>query len=355
MNRVLVVLPNWLGETLFATPFLRALRRAHPDAFLATLGWPQCREVLRHNPQVNAHVDYEERGRHRSLAGQWRLVQWLRHQRFDTAFILRKSLSRSLLLALAGIPHRIGFANAKSGWLLTRRVALPEGRRHKASTYFPLLEAMGVAPPEALAEYVVNAEEREAARTLLGAHRLLSGGPLVLLHPGANWGHKRWAPERFAQLGDRLITGPQARVALTGAAGDVELARSISQHMRHPAVVLAGRTTLRELAACLAQARLFVSNDTGVLHIASALATPLVALYGPTSPALTGPLGDPRRMRVIHHPDCCPEIPCYRPEHPAHLGMDSISVDEVYQVATNLLGQGREGGRSAEFGVRSAE
>ena len=169
MNRILVVLPNWLGETLFATPFLRALRRAQPEAFLATLGWPQCRDVLRHNPQVNALLDYEERGAHRGPAGQWRLVQALRAQRFDTAFILRKSLSRSLLLLLAGIPHRIGFANAKSGWLLTRRVAPPQGTRHKASTYFPLLEAAGIAPPEARTEYVVSAQERTAARELLEA------------------------------------------------------------------------------------------------------------------------------------------------------------------------------------------
>ena len=97
MERILVVLPNWFGETLFATPFLRALRQQQPQAFIATLGWPLCREALLHNPNVDALIDYEELGGHRSLSGKWSLIRALRAQRFDAAFVLRKSLSRSIL------------------------------------------------------------------------------------------------------------------------------------------------------------------------------------------------------------------------------------------------------------------
>ena len=103
--------------------------------------------------------------------------------------------------------------------------------------------------------------------------------------------------------------------------------------------VLTGKTTLRQLAACLEQVSLVVSNDTGVLHIASALNRPVVALYGPTSPAITGPLGDPARTVVIHHPTCCPHIPCYQPQHPGYPGMESITVDEVYDASVTLLEQ----------------
>ena len=355
MNRILVVLPNWYGETLFATPFLRALRGARDDAFIATLGWPQCRAVLQHNPHVNQLIDYEEQGRHRGVVGAWRLVRELRQHRFDAAFILRRSLSRTLLVALAGVPVRIGFDNAKSGWLLTRRVAPASLPRHKALTYLPLLTAMGAEPVAGTCEYVVDAQERETARGLLTQHQLLDGRPFIILHPGANWFHKRWAPERFAALGDRLSTEQGAHVAITGGPDDVALAQSIVQRMRAPATVLAGRTTLRAPAACLAQAQLVVSNDTGVLHIAAALRTPIVALFGPTSPALTGPLGDPQRMVVIHHAACCPRVPCYQPAQPAHPGMDSITVDEAYEAAVALLGHGTRGGRSSEFGVRSSE
>ena len=339
MNRILVVLPNWFGETLFATPFLRALHRQRPAARVATLGWPQCRDVLLHNPHVHELLDYDERGAHRGLFAKWRLAGALRARRFDTAFILRRSLSRSLLLVLARIPVRVGFANAKSGWLLTRAVAPPVGGApvHKAATYLRLLDAVGLSGREAGGfDYIVDEAERRMARALLQG--LPEGdGPPVILHPGANWDHKRWAPERFAALGDRLAETRGARIGITGAPNDRPLVEAIRHRMRQPALGLAGRTSLRELGACLERAQLVVANDTGVLHIAAALRRPLLALYGPTSPALTGPLGGAPRTVVLHHPDCCPRVPCYRPHHPSHPGMEAITVDEAYAAACQLL------------------
>ncbi|MDP3722158.1 MAG: lipopolysaccharide heptosyltransferase II [Candidatus Omnitrophota bacterium] len=340
MERILVVLPNWFGETLFATPVLRALRQHRPRAFLATLGRPQCREVLLHNPHVDDYLVYDEQGLHQSLAGKWRLTRTVRARAFTTAFILRKSLSRSLLLFLAGIPIRVGFDNPKSGWLLTHRVPARVQPTHKASAYFPLVEVVGVPPPEGGYDYRVSDEERRAAQAFLSARQLLNGRALVVLHPGANWPHKRWPTERFAALGDQLVEAQRAQIALTGGADDVELAGAVARRMRHPATVLAGQTTLRECAACVEQAQVVVSNDTGLLHVAAALGRPLVALYGPTSPRLTGPLGDPRRTVVLHHPDCCPSVPCYQPERPPHPGMSAISVDEAYEAASDLLKEG---------------
>lgn len=336
MKRILVVLPNWYGETLFATPFLRALRQQRPEAFIATLGWPQCRGILLHNPHVNELLDYEERGVHRTLRGKWGLVRALRARRFDTAFILRNSLSRTVLMAAAGISTRVGFANPKSGWLLTRR-ACPATAQHKAASYLPLLEVVGLSATHGPYDYVVSDGERRAAQALLGWRHVSSGRPLVILHPGANWPHKRWAPDRFAALGDRLAATHAVDLAITGAPDDRPLAETIAQRMRAPATVLAGRTTLRELAGCLSHAALVVSNDTSIVHIAAALGRPLVALYGPTSPRLTGPLGDAHQMRILHHDDCCPRIPCYQPDRPPHPGMDRITVDEAYDAACQLL------------------
>lgn len=340
MNRILVTLPNWYGETLFTTPLLRALRQHMPTAFIATLGRPQCKEVLLQNPHINEFLDYDERGAHRSLSGKWQVVSTLRERRFDAAFILRKSLSRSVMLCAAGIPTRVGFANPKSGWLLTHRVPAAGAARHKASTYLPFLEAVGLSVLAGPYEYTVSDEERQVARQWLSAARSENGRPVVVLHPGANWPHKRWAPERFAALGDRLVESQRVQVVITGGPADAPLADAVKHRMRHPAVSLAGQTTLRQLAAVLEQAQLIVSNDTGILHVAAALRRPVVALYGPTSPLLTGPLGEPQRIAVVHHADCCPHVPCYQPDHPPHAGMNAIGVDEVYQAACQLLGQG---------------
>ncbi len=359
MNRILVVLPNWFGETLFATPFLRCLRQQRPEAFIATLGWPQCREVLLGNSSVDELIDYDEAATHRTLSGKRNLIRSLRSHRFDTVFILRKSLSRTLLAWLAGIPQRIGFANAKSGWLLTRRIAPPslplprllhkswdmrqtdlasnQATWHKARSYLALLgQNSSLSMAIRGYDYVVSDQERTAARDLLKTQEV-DGHPFIVLHPAANWAHKRWPAERFSALGDRLLTERSVMVVVTGGRDDVALADSVRTVMRQPVCMLAGRTSLRVLAACLEQAQLVVSNDTGVLHIAAALHRPLLALYGPTSPFLTGPLGDSHSISVLHHPDCCPSIPCYAPEQPPHPGMSSISVDEAARAAMQLL------------------
>jgi len=348
MSRILVVLPNWFGETLFTTPFFRALRQRRPHAFIAALGWPRCHDVLRHNPRINELLAYDERGAHRGLGGWWRLITTLRRHHFETAVILRRSLSRTVLLCLAGIPQRIGFANAKSGWLLTEAVPLPLAPQHKALSYLSLLAAFpsttdaahgnGIGQETHRCEYVVTDAERQQARQWLAAEGIASPRPLVILHPGANWPHKRWAPASFAAAGDQLAQAHAARIVITGGPEDVALADSVRRQMRHPAMVLAGRTTFRQLAACLSYAQLVISNDTGVLHLAAALARPIVALYGPTSPTLTGPLGDRRTTTVLHHPDCCPRVPCVEPEQPPHPGMGSITVDEVVAAASQLLG-----------------
>lgn len=339
-ERWLVVLPNWFGETLFATPFLKALRQQRPGAFIATLGWPQCREVLCGSPFVDECLDYDERGRHRTMAGKWRLIRELRRHRFDTAFILRKSLSRTALVWAAGIPRRVGWGVRKSGWLLTHRVLVHPQPRHKALTYLPLLGAVGLQAAAAPYEYTVSPAERQDARAVLaGLGAFEAGRPLVVLHPGANWPHKRWAPERFAAVGDRLAERHRARVLITGGPDDAALAASVRAGMRQPALLLAGQTTLRQLAACLEQAALIIAGDTGVLHIAAALRRPVVALYGPTAPSLTGPLGDPRRLAILHHADSCPHIPCYQPDRPPHPGMQALSVDEVADAASRLLSE----------------
>lgn len=340
MQRILVVLPNWYGETLFTTPFLRALRAQRPGAFIAALGWPQCRDVLLHNPRINAILTYDEQGADRSLLEKWRLAAWLRAQRFGLAYILRPSLSRTLLMVLAGIPQRVGFDTRKSGWLLTHRIRLAAAAGHKAVSYLRLLAC--VSDPGSLVpyEYFVGLEERQRVDELL-PHAQRSGPPLTVLHPGANWPHKRWAAERFAELGDRLAQAGSTHIVLTGASEDVSAVQAIAQRMRHPPRVLAGQTTLRQLGACLERASLVISNDTGVLHLAAALGRPLIGLYGPTAPMLTGPLGDPAKTIVLHHPDCCPQVPCYHPDRPPHPGMDSISVEEVYAAAMQLLEENR--------------
>src|SRR3989338_2129529 len=341
-ERILVVMPNWFGETLFATPMLRALRSAQPQAFIAALGVPRAAEVLKGNPCLDAFIPFETSG------FGLRMLRHLRRLRCDTALVLRRSLTRTAPLCAAGIPRRIGFANRKSGWLLTEGVKPPDGSLHKAQTYFALMGPLGSRADGAARpyEYHLTREERHEAAVIFGAHGVGRDQPVAILHPGANWFHKRWPAERFARGADQLADFRRCRIVLTGSPEDRPLAQAIEQALIAKPVNLVGRTTVRQLAACLELADVVVSNDTGVVHLACALGRRVVALYGPTLPAVTGPLGDPTRTVVIHHPGCCPSIPCVNPNHPGHPGMEAISVEEVCDAVKELLAREKgEGGR----------
>jgi lipopolysaccharide heptosyltransferase II len=283
------------------------------------------------------------------------LIGRLRALRLTMAFILRRSLTRTMMTALANIPRRVGFANLKSGWLLTHRVRAPQAPLHKAQTYLRLLAPFGTVESPGRYEFYLSQAERTQAAAWLREQGMPDGKPMVILHPGANWTHKRWSPERFAELANRLSQERPLSLIVTGGPDDLPLVQAIRSRLTQRPIVLAGAASFRQLAARLERADLVVSNDTGVLHVASALNRPIVGLYGPTSPTLTGPLGDPERTALIHHPGCCPEVPCYDPHHPGYPGMDAILVDEVYAAAVTLLEQRPKMREAAAPDVRGAE
>ncbi len=340
LQRVLVVLPNWVGDTLLATPVLRVVRQAHPRAFLATFGAPVCREVLAGNPHLDAQLVYDERGADRSLRARFALLRALRAQRFDTAFLLRRSLSRTLLLWLAGIRARVGYDEGRGRWLLTHRMPPPVTPVHRAEQYLGLVRALGMTAAVDGCDFVVAADQQQRMDQWLA--RVRPAGDrrtLVALNTGANWPHKRWPEERFAALAQRVQRELDAAVVLTGGPRDGALAQRIAAGVVPPPLSAAGVTTsLQELGALFRRCAVVVSNDSGPMHVAAGLRVPLVALFGPTAPSLTGPYGR-GPWTVLHHPDCCPQVPCYHAGPPAHPGMASITVDEVFDAVAARLQQ----------------
>jgi len=328
-ERWLVVTPNWFGDCLFATPVFRALRRHHPEAYLAVLTVPRCREVLDGNPYVDEAILYDEDGRDRGLIGKLALIASLRRHRFDAVVILRRSLSRTLLLTLAGIPRRIGYAAARNRWLLTLRVPEPRGPIHRADYYLGLLEALRLPVDRSGCDFVVHEADRAVIASLLAEQPGSNHQPLVVLNPGGNWEHKRWPAEAYAALGGRLMCDCGAAIALTGAPSDAELVQSIAARLPRPALIAAGRTTLRQAGALCQRADLIISNDSGPLHVAAAVGANVVGLFGPTTPALTGPPLGPR-VRLLAGSIGCP-VPCYRLWCPVNLCMRQVTPDEVVE------------------------
>ena len=334
-KRILIVNVNWVGDVIFSTPFIRAVREAYPVAYIACLLHPRCSQMLESNRRLNEIIIYDEEGAHKSLFGKWKLIQELRKKNFDTAFLLHRSFTKALITYLAGIKERIGYPTKSRGWILTKAVEEPDEELHKVEYFLNIARAAGMRPKDVSYEFFVEDHDREYAAGLLQRSGVLAGDRVVVLCPGGNWDPKRWAPENFAKLGDLLVKKFGARIVLAAAKKDTLLAEEIDHMMKSPVVVAAGKTSLRQLGALLERASLVIANDTGPMHMAVAVGVKTIALFGPTSPAITGPYGKGDYTVISRHEKC--EVPCYDVTCTDNACMQAITVEDVLAAATGML------------------
>lgn len=339
---ILVYSPSWIGDSVMALAALRSLRAHYPAAKLTVLAKPWVEELYQGCEAVDASFRFDAKGAHAGPRGFVRLVRALSRSRFDVAVLFPNAFRAAAVVRAAGIPERWGYGTDGREWLLTRSVP-PAPRpfgRHQTHYYLDLLRALGIcstAPPNIGLSTTPSMAER--ATKLLQTSGWHLGEPLVGLHPGAtNSSAKRWAPERYALVGDRLADELGARVVLLGGPNEVVLAEEIRSRMQKPSLCLAGETSLGELMGVLESLAILVTNDSGPMHLAAALGVPTVAIFGPTDERETGPLG--RNARVVRKQVEC--SPCLHKECPTdHRCMRRVQVDEVCQVVMELLeGQG---------------
>ncbi|WP_447973287.1 putative lipopolysaccharide heptosyltransferase III [Nitrospira sp. Kam-Ns4a] len=337
MKNILIIKLRYIGDVLLATPVLRALRDGFPATRLTMLVNRGTEDVLRHNPDLD-DVLVVERGR---LGAQLRFARDLRRRRFDVVVDLTDADRSALLARLTGAPIRIGFNEERRwrGLLYTAVVPERPATEHRVDHDLAALRLLGLAPKTAPLVLRTAPGDDEAAGRILAEAGVPPDGsqPLVLFQPGARYWFKAWPVERFAELADRLAERCGCRVLIGGSAADRPTAEAIRARARSAPAVLAGRTTLLELVAVLKRCALFVGNDNGPMHMAAALGIPVVALFGPSDPAVWGPRGN--RAEVLYKGlDCrrCFHPSCVRGEESC---MKLISVDEVFAAATKLLGQ----------------
>lgn len=334
-KKILIVNVNWVGDVIFSTPFIRAVREANPDAYIACLLHPRCAEVLEGNPRLNEVIFYHEETRHKTLAGKLRLVAELRRRRFNMAFILHRSFTKALLVFLSGIRERIGYATKNRAFLLTKAVEEPAEELHKVEYFLNIARAAGIPARDASYEFFIQDSDRHFTKDLLAKSSVGDKTLIVVICPGGNWNPKRWPKESFALLSDALIERFGVKVVISGAIKDVGLADEIKRLMKNEPIVTCGRTSLKGLAALLERADLVVANDTGPMHIAVAMKARVIALFGPTSPKITGPYGR-GNYKVISRNDSC-DIPCYDFSCNDNRCMAAISVEDVLREAETML------------------
>jgi heptosyltransferase-2 len=320
-ERIVVRAPNWLGDAVLSLAAVRDLRRNFPSARIEVLARPAVAPLYDAVTEVDGT---------RSSRGTRADADTIRSA-FDVGLLLTNSFGSALALRLAGVPERWGDATDGRGPLLTRRAPVPGAVRGRSQVYYyrAMLAGVGLrvsAGPETGLR--APAEWQDAAEKRLGP------GDWIGLNPGAAFGPaKRWPAARFAAAGDRLADRTGAQVAILGSPSERPLADAVAAAMRHPARVLAGETTLPELVGVLSRLRVLVTNDSGPMHVASALGTPVAAIFGPTNPLETAPVG---AARLVSEPVYC--APCGLRACPIdHRCMTRVTADRVAAAAEELI------------------
>jgi heptosyltransferase-3 len=337
MRSVLIIKLRYIGDVLLATPTVRAIKAARPDVRVTMMVNRGTEDVLSGNPDMDEIVILDKG----SLAAQWRFIAGLRRRRFDTVIELTDGDRSAFLSWISGAPVRIGF-NDEHRWrgrCYTQVIQPVPGMRHRIDRDLEVLKPINIQAGSKDLQLWLTPEEEDSADQLLDQLGVQRSQSIVMLQPGARYWFKAWPPERFAELADRLMSQYGYQVLIGGSDQDIDLAQQIQQMAKSRLIIMAGRTTIKQFAAIAKKSALFIGSDSGAMHIASAVGTPVVALFGPSSPREWGPRGGP--VEVLYKElDCrsCFHPTCTRGEQNC---MRLITIDEVMMAAAGLMGRAR--------------
>lgn len=330
IKKILIRATNWIGDAVLTTPAIAAIQQSFPQARITVLAKPSVAELLMGNPFIHEVMVYQSRGRHRGLLGKLKLILDIREKRFDVAILLQNAFEAALLTFLAGIPQRYGYATDGRACLLTFPVPVEKEaiEIHQRDYYLDLLKPIDVAVNSKRLVLAVTSDEEKEAWDRLKQNHIQRSDLIIGINPGSTYGTaKRWAPERFAALMDRLVADVNAKVLIFGGPEEEEIAKEICDRMHQKQILLTGKTSIRQLMALIKQCKLFITNDTGPMHIANAFGVPIVAIFGSTNPRTTSPAQP--GFRLVRKGVSC--SPCLLRTCPIdHRCMDWITIDEVY-------------------------
>jgi len=338
IRRMLIRSTNWIGDAIMTTPAIRAIRKNFPHTHITLLAKPWVVPVFQYSPHVDHIMIYDSNAYHAGLKGKISLIQDIRDQNFDASILLQNAIEAAIITSLAGIKRRVGFNTDARGLLLTHGVPISKAikRIHQTSYYVQMLESVGIQNSGLDLELFLGLADRLSAYRRLQKINPSPDIRWIGMNPSATYGSaKQWFPKRFAQLADRIARNHHAGILIFGGPKDQKLGERVCEMMQTPAVNLAGQTSLGMAMALIQKCHAFITNDSGLMHIACALQTPLVAIFGSTNPITTGPIG--KNSQIVQVKTPC--SPCLLTECPKkyHICMDAVSVDMVYQKVEAML------------------
>lgn len=335
-NRIVIFAREHLGDIVCTIPALRAIRRRFPNARITLEAGEKTLGLLQRCPYVD-HL--WARPTHQGLGGKLKFIWRLRQGRFDMAIILDNSNDMVLHAYLGGIPKRYGIRKNKFFRLFTASVPFDPSKHEMLDHLREVVELVGCDTSDWRLELFPDESAFESARQILQSEGWTGGRPLIGFNPGASEVHRRWFPERFTEVAERLLQQTGGQVVILGAKEERELGQQIACRMQAKPCLLTGKLTLDELIAVLSFLDILVTNDSGPMHLAAAVGTPVVALFGFTDPRRTGPLGN--HHILIRKVNDCPTCTHYRCTQ-QRACMSLIEVEEVVQAVLTILRSSNE-------------
>jgi heptosyltransferase-2 len=329
VRRILVRGVNWVGDTVLTYPAVQQLKTLFPHSHLTILVSSPLVDLWKTFPYVNEIIPLQKKKGIGSFWEDLNISRSLKERNFDLSVILPRSFRSAFQIYLARIPIRIGYQDEGRSFFLTNGIHRTKEvlGSHRVHYFQKLIEPLGKVESPTTPRIFLREEDRRWAEQVLTDLNLLDGRPLIGMNPGATYGlAKCWYPGRFGELGKRLCEKWKATLLLFGKEEEKSIAEETLRLLGNGGADLTGKTNLLQLAALLERCHLLVTNDTGTMHVATAVGTPVVALFGSTDPSVTGPWGD---GHVVVRKDV-PCSPCLKRVCPTdHRCMELITVDEV--------------------------
>ena len=314
MKKILVFSFSFIGDAVLSTTVIQPLRAHFPDAHITFLVGPRAFDLLATEPNIDATLVYDNRGKHTGWRGRLRLIKTLRRDKFDLVVNLRDSLTARCI----GAEH----------WGMVRG----ESNRHAVTRYLEVLQRHGIDTTDAHPHLQLTEDEQTMARCFLTEAGITSERLLIGMHPGGNWEYKLWRAKNYALVANALCKAQNAAILLFAGPNERELQKQVSELMDVPPIFVK-TDNLRHLAALIAACDVYIGNDTGPMHIASAVDTPVVALFGSTNHIRSGPYGE--KHSVVQSGIELGCNPCHPGRHPGGCGagscavIDGITVEQV--------------------------
>lgn len=326
-ERILVVEPNWLGDVIFTTPAFKAIKEHYPNSFLGVVVARRCAPILKNNPYIDKIYELDEKKEEKSIFAKIAFIRKIRSEQFNRSFFFHRSFTKTLLIFLAGVKKRTGYAYQKRRRLLNDRIiTITKDSVHKQNYYLNILEKSGIKITDLNCKvYIQNktiSSKRKTSKCLIG------------INPFSNWPPKDWPLANYKKLLEILLNNNFDTLFLITSAKKSEKIKETFKKLKNNVVDLSGKTTLSQLASLYSRLDLVISGDSGPLHLAAAVNTSYIAIFGPTHPNCTKPITKTSGQILFKNYQCL--APCYEKTCPKNYQcINEITPQEVAKLVFN--------------------